>query len=64
MKLTKEELIKRLDKWQDILNYWEDEIQEVAERYDSMYYMYEKYDRMIEEVYKTIQELQGDCDAL
>ena len=64
MKLTKEELIRRLDKWQDILNYWEDEIQEVAERYDSMYYMYEKYDRMIEEVYKTIQELQGDCDAL
>ena len=64
MKLTKEELIKRLDKWQDILNYWEDEIQEVAERYDSMYYMYEKYDRMIEEVYNTIQELKGDSDAL
>ena len=62
MKLTKDELIKRLDRWQDIMNYWEDEIQEVAERYDSMYHMYEKYDKMIDEVYNTIQELKGMQD--
>lgn len=62
MKLTKDELIRRLDKWQDIMNYWEDEIQEIAERYDSMYSMYTKYDKMIDEVYNTIQELKGMQD--
>lgn len=42
---------KQLDKWLNILNYWLDDIKELGERYDSMWNMYKKYDKMIEELY-------------
>lgn len=47
----------KVEQWLDILNYWEDEIQEVAERYDCMHHMYEKYDKMIDEMYNLFKEM-------
>lgn len=52
-------LIRKLENWIDILNYWEDEVKEVAERYDDMWNMYKKYDKMIEEMYNLIKELKN-----
>lgn len=55
-------LINDLDKWLDIINYWEDEIREVAERYDDMYSMYERYNKMIDQMYNLLQELKKGAD--
>lgn len=43
---------KMVENWLDILNYWEDEIRDVAERFDSKYRMYKKYNNMIDEIYR------------
>lgn len=48
---------KKLEKWLDILNYWEDVVQEYAERYDSSYYMYERYSKMIEDMYNEKKKM-------
>ena len=56
--MNKQELINKLDGWLDIVNYWEDEIRDVAERYDSEYRMYERYNRMIDDMYNTMQQLK------
>lgn len=55
-------LINDLDKWLDIINYWEDEIREVAERYDDMYSMYERYNKMIDQMYNLLQQLKKGVD--
>lgn len=52
----KKEIKEKIEKWLNIINYWDEEIQECAERYDSMYKMYEKYEAMIEEMYNLIKE--------
>ena len=49
---------KTLEKWLDILNYWLDDIQELGERYDSMWNMYAKYDEMIDEMYNLTKGKQ------
>ena len=51
-------LRNRLDEWLDIVNYWEDEVRDVAERFDDQYPMYVKYSKMIEEMYN----LMKDCE--
>lgn len=56
--MDKDKVIKKLDEWLDIINFWEDEIQEIAENYDCMYEMYEKYDKMIEEMYNLYKKLK------
>lgn len=58
--MTNQELINKLDKWLDVVNYWEDEIRDVAERYDSEYRMYERYNRMIDDIYNTMQQLKKE----
>ena len=40
-----------LDAWLDTLNYWEDEVRDVAERFDSKYHMYEEYNKVIDDIY-------------
>lgn len=52
------DLAKKIEKWLYISNYWEDVIQEYAERFDSEYKMYEKYNKMIEEMYIEEQKLK------
>ena len=56
--MDKDKVIKKLDEWLDIINFWEDEIQEIAENYDCMYEMYEKYDKMIEEMYNLYKKFK------
>lgn len=56
--MNKQELINKLDGWLDTINYWEDEVRDVAERYDTEYRMYERYNRMIDDIYNTIQKLK------
>lgn len=50
-----------LDNWLDIINYWEDEIRDVAERYDSKYFMYEKYNKMIDQMYNVWKALKTEA---
>lgn len=52
------DLAKKIEKWKNILCYWEDIIQEYAERFDSEYKMYEKYNNTIEEMYIEEQKLK------
>lgn len=40
-----------LDKWLDVLNYWDDEVRDAAERTNKMG-MYAEYDSMIDEIYR------------
>ncbi len=47
---------EQYDKWFDIINYWEDVIKEYAERYDGEHRMYEKYDKMIEDMYNATKK--------
>jgi len=60
--MKQQKLIDKMDKWLDIVNYWEDEIRDVAERFDSEYHMYEKYNRMIDDIYNTMQELKKEME--
>lgn len=57
-KMTTKDLTNKMENWLDTVNYWEDEIRDVAERYDSEYRMYERYNRMIDDIYNTIQKLK------
>lgn len=57
-------LRNRLDEWLDIVNYWEDEVRDVAERFDDQYPMYVKYNTMIDEMYnlmKNCEKLLKEC---
>lgn len=58
----KQELIDKMDKWLDVINYWEDEVRDVAERFDSEYRMYEKYNRVIDDIYNTMQKMKKDLE--
>lgn len=49
---------KLLEQWIDILNYWLDDVKELGERYDNMWHMYEKYDKMIEDMYKLLKKME------
>ena len=51
-KHIEKELQKKADNWLDILNYWEDEIRDVAERFDDKYWMYKNYNKMINDIYR------------
>lgn len=56
--MTIKDLTNKMENWLDTVNYWEDEVRDVAERYDSEYRMYERYNRMIDDIYNTIQKLK------
>lgn len=56
--MTIRDLTNKMENWLDTVNYWEDEVRDVAERYDSEYRMYERYNRMIDDIYNTIQKLK------
>lgn len=55
--MTIKDLTNKMENWLDTINYWEDEVRDVAERYDSEYRMYERYNSMIDDIYNTIQKL-------
>lgn len=40
-----------LDRWLDVLNYWDDEVRDAAERTNKMG-MYQEYDTVIEDIYR------------
>lgn len=40
-----------VDKWLDVLNYWDDDVREAAERTNKMG-MYQEYDTVIEDIYR------------
>lgn len=40
-----------VDKWLDVLNYWDDEVREAAERANDMR-MYNEYDKVINDIYR------------
>lgn len=40
-----------VDKWLDVLNYWDDEVREAAERTNDMR-MYNEYDNVINDIYR------------
>lgn len=60
--MSNQELVDKMDKWLDVINYWEDEVRDVAERFDSEYHMYEKYNRVIDDIYNTMQELKKEME--
>ena len=43
-----------IDKWLDVLNYWDDEVREAAERANDMR-MYNEYDKVINDIYRMIK---------
>jgi hypothetical protein len=40
-----------VDRWLDVLNYWDDEVRDAAERTNKMG-MYQEYDTVIEDIYR------------
>ena len=50
-------LKNQLERWLDVLNYWDSDVQDCAERDNSMS-MYHKYEQVIEEMYN----LKKDCE--
>ena len=48
----------KISEWLDIINYWYDEVKEIGERYDVMWPMYEKYDKMIDEMYNLQKQIK------
>ena len=58
--MNKKEIAKKLSKWIDIANYWLDDIQELGERFDTMHQMYMKYDKMIDDMYNLMKELENE----
>ena len=40
-----------VDKWLDVLNYWDDDVREAAERTNDMR-MYNEYDNVINDIYR------------
>jgi hypothetical protein len=47
---------QKLENWLYILNYWLDEIQELAERFPDMEFHAKKYEQMIDEIYNLIKK--------
>lgn len=47
---------QKLENWLYILNYWLDEIQELAERFPDMDFHAKKYEQMIDEIYNLIKK--------
>lgn len=56
--MNKQELIQKLDRWLDVLNYWDSEVCECAERINKMG-MYHEYEVVQEEMYNLYKELKG-----
>lgn len=56
--MDKDKLIKLLDQWLEVLNYWDSDIAECAERGNSMLY-YHKYERVEDQMYKLWKKLKG-----
>lgn len=53
---AKEPLKDRLNRWLDVLNYWDSDIAECAERNNDMR-MYKKYEQTQDEMYNLIKGL-------
>lgn len=47
---------QKLENWLNILIYWLDEIQELAERFPDMDFHAKKYEQMIDEIYNLIKK--------
>lgn len=45
-----------VEKWLDVLNYFDDDVQEAAERENNLP-MYEKYGKVIDEIYNLSKEM-------
>ena len=45
-----------VEKWLDVLNYFDDDVQEAAEREDNLL-MYDKYSEVIDEIYNLSKEM-------
>ena len=58
--MDKKELKKLLDSWLDTITYFDDAIQEYVERYNGNGFMYKKYQRMFNEMYDLIKELNNE----
>lgn len=58
--MNKKEIAEKLSKWIDIANYWLDDIQDLGERFDTMHQMYMKYDKMIDDMYNLMKELENE----
>ena len=46
----------KVEQWIDVLNYFDDDVQDAAER-ENNFRMYEKYEKVINEIYNLYKEL-------
>lgn len=53
---AREPLKDKLDRWLDVLNYFDSDIEECAERNNDMR-MYKKYEQVQDEMYNLLKEL-------
>lgn len=53
-------LKKQLNNWLDTITYFDDAIQEYVERYNGNGFMYKKFQRMFNEMYDLIKELNKE----
>ena len=59
--MNKKELMDKLSSWLDVLNYWDSEICDCAERMNKMG-MYREYEVAQDEMYKLWQQLKKELE--
>ena len=56
--MNKKDLLKKLSNWLDVLNYWDSDVADCAERIGKTG-MYHEYEIVQEEIYNLWKELKG-----
>lgn len=57
--MNKKELMDKLSRWLDVLNYWDSDVAECAERINKMG-MYREYEVTQEEIYNLWKQLETE----
>lgn len=57
--MNKKELMDKLSRWLDVLNYWDSDVAECAERINKMG-MYREYEVAQEEIYNLWKQLETE----